>query len=57
VALGAATVGGPVHEAAEAVAVFPGEAEEFRGGHVVGFFAEKRFKAPAKVGLFQGWKR
>jgi hypothetical protein len=47
--LSAAAFGGPVHEILQVAAVFPGEAKEFRGRHVVGFFAQKSFKSPAQV--------
>ena len=54
VALRAAAFRGPVHEIAEAVAVLPGEAEEFSRGEIVGFVAEERFKTPAKIGAVPG---
>src|SRR5215470_5888449 len=54
VALGAAALGGPVDETLEAVAVFPGEVEKFRGGKVVRLFTEECFKAPAEVRALPG---
>jgi hypothetical protein len=56
VALGSAAVGGPVHEALQAIAVFPGEAEKFAGGKIVRFPAEECFKPPAEVGALPGLK-
>jgi hypothetical protein len=45
-ALHSAAFGGPVRETLQLVAILPGELEEFSGGHMSRFFAEKRLKPP-----------
>lgn len=50
----AAAGGGPIGERLEAVAILPGELEEFAGVEIGGFFTEERFKAPLDVGAIPG---
>ena len=53
-ALDAAAFVGPVEETFELGAVFPGQFEEFGGGHIGGFGAEEGFKAPTEIGAVPG---
>ena len=50
----ATALGGPVHEAGEFVAVFPGEMEEFSGIEVSGFLAQEGFETPLEIGTVPG---
>jgi hypothetical protein len=51
-ALCAAALGGPIDEAFELRAVFPGKLEKLAGVQVRGFLAEESLKAPAQVRAF-----
>ena len=53
-ALGLATFFSPVQEVLHLIAVFPREAEEFRGVQVCGFAPKKCFEAPAQVRALPG---
>ena len=54
--LGLAASGGPVGEGDEAIAVLPGEAEEFASVEVGSFLAEEGFEAPLNEGAVPGMK-
>lgn len=55
-ALCTAAVRGPIDKISEAVAIFPGETQEFCGGEVISFVAEESFKAPAEIRAIPGLK-
>lgn len=56
VALDGTAGGSPVGEGLQAIAVFPGELQEFLGVEVGGFLAKESLEAPLDIGALPGTK-